>query len=310
MPFLSKLAQSLLSQRFVAGRDRQAQLTQSDSLRVCGAAGCTSGWTKPWKSYRRPVFEDSWGCSNHCLQTIVLGSVRRELGGSEYNNETPHQHRIPLGLVLLAQGWITHPQLQHALTAQRAAGQGRIGEFLVDHCGLSEERIARGLGVQWNCPVLSLECFTPRTMALMMPKRFLSEFGMVPVRMAGSSILYVAFQQKMDASAALALEQMTGLKVECGLLPSTQFELAQNAIMAAQSVPVQLRPFEDADSLTLSIVKLLERVQPVASRLVRIHQYVWLRVWKEKEGRVEHQEAGMPDEIEDHIYTTSGYSAE
>ncbi len=32
-----------------------------------------------------------------------------------------HRHRVPIGLVLLAQGWITHDQLKHALEAQRRA---------------------------------------------------------------------------------------------------------------------------------------------------------------------------------------------
>ena len=64
---------------------------------------------------------------------------------------------MPLGLVLLAQGWITHPQLQAALEAQKASGQGRIGDWLQQSCGLPEERVTRGLGVQWSCPVLALD---------------------------------------------------------------------------------------------------------------------------------------------------------
>ena len=105
---------------------------------------------------------------------MVRAAIRRETG--EMNGvgvDVPHRHRVPLGLVLLAQGWITHPQLQAALEAQKQTGQGRIGDWLVQSCGLAEERVTRGLGVQWSCPVLAMNGFSPSAMALVMPKRFI-----------------------------------------------------------------------------------------------------------------------------------------
>jgi len=235
---------------------------------------------------------------------MVANSVRREMGdGFDGLREEPHRHRVPLGLVLLAQGWITQPQLQSALAAQRASGGGRIGEWLTKHCGLPEERIARGLGVQWNCPVLSLNGFSARQMALVMPKRFVAEFGLIPIRTAGSTILYVAFQDSLKPTATLGLEQMCGLKVESGLLAETQLESARARVLAAESVPVRMRLVPDGDEMTSAIVKLLEQKQPVKSRLVRMEQYFWLRLWKE--------EAAVPaegtlqatiEDTEDHVF--------
>jgi hypothetical protein len=320
MPFLGKFASSLLSARTAQAKSLRQAAQGLGRIRfsegslatlpvavqgtVCGAPGCTNGWMKPWKSRQRPVFEDDWGCSARCLHTMVYAAVRREMGDATSDAaEVPHRHRVPLGLVLLAQGWITHPQLQAALAAQRESGEGKIGEWLTRHCGLPEERIARGLGVQWNCPVLSLQGFSPRTMAMVMPKRFVAEFGLIPVRAAGSTILYVAFQEKLKAAAALGLEQMCGLKVESGLLTTTQMESARTRVLAAESVPVRIRQVNDADGLTIAIVKLLEQKQPVGARLVRIHQYYWMRVWTE--------EASMPsrggtqttiEDTEDHIF--------
>ena len=37
----------------------------------------------------------------------------------------------------------------------------------------------------------------------------------------------------------------------------------------------------DADELTAAVAKMLEAKQPVASRLVRVHGYYWLRMWLE-----------------------------
>jgi hypothetical protein len=188
---------------------------------------------------------------------------------------------IAFGLVLLAQGWITHPQLQTALEAQRNSGHGRIGDWLAQSCGLDEERITRGLGMQWSCPILAREGFSPAAMALVMPRRFVTEFGLLPLRVAGSSLLYMAFENRMDAAAALAVEQMSGLKVESGLLGATEFAEVRAGLLAAKSVPVETSLQRDADALTTSIVKILENRQPIASRMVRVHGLYWLRLWLE-----------------------------
>ena len=253
-----------------------------DAPRTCGAPDCAGGWSAPWKNRRRPIFEQEWGCGSRCLAKLVEAAVRRETGdGLRTDSEAPHRHRVPLGLVLLAQGWITHPQLQSALDAQRASGSGRIGDWLVQGCGLEEERIAHGLGVQWNCPVLSVEGYSPSAMALAMPKRFVAEFGLVPLRIAGSRLLYVAFEESMNAAVALGLERMSGLKVESGLLPGSQFRSARERILAADAVRVENEQVADKDALSAAITRALEQQKPLASRLVRVHQYYWLRMWLE-----------------------------
>jgi hypothetical protein len=261
---------------------RECGPAMDPGARTCGAPGCNSSWIRPWRNRKRPIFEEEWGCSSKCLRTMVRAAIRRETG--EVNGvgvDVPHRHRVPLGLVLLAQGWITHPQLQAALEAQKQTGSGRIGDWLVQSCGLAEERVTRGLGVQWSCPVLAMNGFSPSAMSLVMPKRFISEFGLVPLRVAGTSLLYLAFENKTDAATALGLEQMTGLKVESGLLNSTQFQTAKKAVLEAESVPMTLENAADADELAAKLTKVLEGRQPLASRLVRVHQYYWMRVWME-----------------------------
>lgn len=38
---------------------------------------------------------------------------------------------------------------------------------------------------------------------------------------------------------------------------------------------------EEPDALAARITAILEQKQPVASKLVRMHQYLWLRLWLE-----------------------------
>jgi hypothetical protein len=297
MPVLAKLRARGMTARDAA---RDSILLGGDSFResppaiahtpsaerMCGAPGCAGKaavrWALPWKSRQRPIFEQEWGCGTRCIHALVEAAVRRETAEPErWDGEAPHRHRVPLGLVLLAQGWITHPQLQSALESQRASGRGRIGDWLTSSCGLGEERIARGLGVQWSCPVLSTEGFSPAAMAPVLPKRFIAEFGLLPMRVAGSRLLYLAFEERMDAATALGVEQMSGLKVESGLLPGSQFHAARAALLAAEAVPVRMQAVADRDALTRGIASALQELQPLASRLVRVHQYYWLRMWLE-----------------------------
>jgi hypothetical protein len=313
MPLLEKSVGSATPGRDAAifGQDSYRPATSAPGAatkkkRMCGAPGCHA-WTLPWKSRNRPIFEQEWGCSARCLSALVQAAVRRETGdGVRGGVDEVHRHRVPLGLVLLAQGWISHPQLQMALEAQKASGRGRIGDWLTQNCGLGEERIARGLGAQWNCPVLTMENFSPAEMALAMPKRLIAEFGQIPVRVAGSRLLYLAFEERMNAAVALGMEQMRGLKVESGLLPGTQFKTARAAVLAADAVPVQMKLASDRDALTAAIVQVLGQKQPVAARLVRVHQYYWLRMWLETGAM---QGAGsLPrsmEDVEDYLFLTT-----
>jgi len=273
--------------------------------RSCGNAECTGGWTRPWRNSRRPVFEGQWGCSGRCVLTMVRAAVRRELSdGGASMPAVPHRHRVPLGLVMLAQGWITHIQLQKALSAQRRSGTGRIGDWLISECGLNAEQITRGLSMQWGCPVLTTDGFSSEAMALVMPKAFAQEFGILPLRLAGSQILYLGFADQLDASAAFAIEQMTELKVVSGVVEGGQFESARRRMLASNGVDVKSETTEDRDEVAVKITAILEQRQPILSRLVRVHHYYWLRLWLERGavGKVGSLPATSED-VKDYLFT-------
>jgi Type II secretion system (T2SS), protein E, N-terminal domain len=281
----------------------QASVRQVQQRRLCGNAECMSGWTMPWRNRRRPIFEAQWGCSGRCVLAMVRTAVRRELGDGALS-PTLHRHRVPLGLLMLAQGWITHPQLQRALAAQRENGWGRIGEWLMSECGLEPEQIVRGLSMQWGCPVLTTEGFSPEAMALVIPKVLVEKFGLLPLRVAGSRILYLGFADRLDASAAFATEQMMELKVESGVVEGASFEAARQRLLACDGVEAKLETAEDNDAMAARITAILEQKQPIASRLVRLHQYYWLRMWLESGalGRTGNLPVTSED-VKDYVFT-------
>jgi hypothetical protein len=257
----------------------------------------------PWRSRKRPIFEDHWGCSGRCVLEIVRAAVRRESASQMTNTPMQHNHRMPLGLLLLAQGWVTHPQLQYALDVQRQQG-GRIGEILVAECGLEADKITRGLSLQWSCPVLSANGFSPREMALVAPKLFVEQWGALPVRVAGSRILYLGFEDRLDATVAFALEQMTGLKVESGLMKTEEYEASRIALLGSNAVELREETCGETDGMIARITALLEQKQPVASKLVRVHHGYWLRLWLETGTKSQHGTLPLHGEdMLDYVFT-------
>jgi hypothetical protein len=270
-----------------------------EHAKVCAHTDCAGGWRTSWWRRRRPLFEGQWTCSGRCVLAIVRATVRREMGEGVPTAPIPHRHRVPLGLLMLAQGWITQEQLRHSLDAQRERGAGRIGDWLKSECGLEAEQVTRGLSMQWGCPVLTMDGFMPETMALVMPGLFVERFGLVPLRVAGARILYIGSADRLDASVALALEKMTDLKVEGGVIEEAQFEGARSRLLASDSIETKQESFADNDAMIGRITALLERNQPVASRFARVHQFYWLRMWLESgtQGRV----GSLPPTSEDMI---------
>jgi len=280
-----------------------------ETLRIaCGNRVCDGGWTPPWKSRRYPFFEGKWACSHGCLLAMVRQAIAREIGGGELervgDDTVQHRHRIPLGLVLLGQGWITHPQLRKALEMQRLKGSGRIGDWLISECGLRDEWITRGLSVQWNCPVLATEGFSPETMARAIPRPFIEEYGILPVRIAARRILYVGFQDHLDASSAFAVEQMSGLRTVCGVIGEARYRKARESVLGCRPVEWKRVRVADRDALARSIERAIDQQKPTSSRLVRLHKYYWLRLWQESEGSVRTaRQVPSPGEAADYLFT-------
>ena len=246
---------------------------------TCANPGCGTGWLHLWRSRSAPVFEGGWNCSAGCTASRVAAAVSRELDGRGSSQES-HRHRIPLGLVMLEQGWITSVQLRQALDAQRVAKAGRLGQWLVRQQGVSEQLVTRALGLQWSCPVLPLEFHDAEALAVLVPRLFADAFGVLPLRVAAGQLLYLGFEDRLDPIVALAVERMSGLRVESGLVAESQFGLAHTRMLSAKFPAVELVEAVSEQALAHALSKAIEQARPVESRLVRVHDCLWLRMWR------------------------------
>ncbi len=245
---------------------------------TCANPGCGSGWLHLWRSRLTPVFEAGWTCSPACTAQRVEAAVSRELNGRG-NAQQGHRHRVPLGLVMLEQGWITSGQLRQALDAQKAAAVGRLGYWLVRQQGVSEHQVTRALGLQWSCPVLPLEFHDTEALTVLVPRLFVDAFGALPLRVAAGRLLYLGFEDRVDPVAALAVERMSGLRVESGLVQESLFTSAHSRMLSAKFPSVELIEASSEPAVAHALAKSIERARPAESRLVRVHDCLWLRMW-------------------------------
>jgi len=276
----------------------------SPFLPQCGNPNCKSGWLRLWRSREVPVFEGKWVCSTVCAREMIEAAVLRE---ARDGNLSPamHQHRVPLGLLLFSKGHITQEQLKRALEAQKKAGSGRLGEWLVRQKAVEQEQLVRALGAQWGCPVLSADIFHAAAMAPALPRLLADSFGALPLRVAGRSLLYVAFESRPDPCIALALERMTGLKCETGILRDSEFERAHGALLRAPFPRVRLLEATSLRGAAHAMTAMVEESRPAEARLVRVHNYFWLRLWKKSPSAGQKHSLPAAGDIEDMVCSFS-----
>lgn len=246
---------------------------------VCGNPPCRTGWLQIFRRRSTPRFEGTWACSPACMERIIAEAVRTQIENWEPSlAERPL--RMPLGLILLSRGWINQQDLQEALTAQRAARQGRIGEWLRRLHGISEETIAKGLAIQWNCAVLPSGVPALRYAPSYMPVYLRNRYGLALLREGPDASLYLAGKYRAEHAAARALEHMLGEPVHAAFLEDSAWRpLYGNATDRTELY------LPDRDGVVACISELVEDARPTDARLIRIHDHLWLRMWLAARGR-------------------------
>jgi hypothetical protein len=194
-------------------------------------------------------------------------------------------HRVPLGLLLLSRQQLTTEQLRAALARQLAAGEGRIGDWLL-HLGFASERqITAAVARQWACPMLSNETaplgaghFLP------IPWLLLECFHMIPVAFAGTTrTLLMAFSEEIDYSVLYGLEQILDYRTQaCFVCPS----VLQKGLRALRerdgARDVVLERLEDVGECARVIGSYATRTGAEEVRLAHCGAHLWIRLAGER----------------------------
>jgi hypothetical protein len=220
--------------------------------------------------------DEKFYCQPRCLETALVAQIARL---RNIPQPVPPPNRIPLGLLMVARGKLTHVEVRAALEAQRRAGYGKIGDWLEKLGFASEQEVTAALAVQWGCPLVSSFDLGIVDMPGSIPLPILESFQMLPANYtAATNTLYLAFGERVDHAALYTIERT----LDCRTQPC----VAQRRKIACRlddlrqmprpgDVEFVTRDFGEMARITSSYVN---RVNPEQVRICRMGSFIWLRL--------------------------------
>lgn len=242
----------------------------------CNAPGAARIWQR-----RPPIrVQRAWLCSPQCVERearLIFDQV-----ASQPPSPIPH-HRVPLGLLMLAHGYLDETQLQTALEAQQRAGQGKIGEWLQAMNFATERQVVAALGVQWACPPLALREASDAGCVNLLPCALSRHLRIMPVRfVASTGVLYLALSERVDYRVLSAIEEM----LDCRTVPCLVSDRWMNRMLEGAQTPEPAVRMFDRISGSAEMARItasyVARVGAEQVRIVRCGSYIWVRLAAEK----------------------------
>lgn len=246
----------------------------------CALATCTAPKSLWYRLRYRPsgaFLQGDYYCHPQCLETALIG----HLGRLRATASSPQPlSRIPLGLLMVARGKLTHLEVRAALEAQRQAHSGKIGEWIEKLGFATEQEVTSALALQWGCPVAA--SFDPSTIQSPgdIPLPILEAFQMLPVNYAASTnTLYLAFGERVDHAALYAIERI----LDCHTQPcvagrksiARQLEFMRQLPRLSD---VEFGPVGDLAEMGRIAASYSARLTPRSVRLCRVGRFIWLRL--------------------------------
>jgi Type II secretion system (T2SS), protein E, N-terminal domain len=232
-----------------------------------------------WHRVLRPrigtLLHGQFYCSPECLENALMGQISR-LRMMAPAVQPPN--RIPLGLLMVARGKLTHLEVRAALEAQRRARYGNIGDWIEKLGFASEQDVMAALALQWGCPVASSFDFSADN-SHTIPLPILEAFRMIPFNYAASTkTLYLAFGARVDHAALYALEKVLECRTQpCVASPKNIARRLEHLRQVPHPCDVEFftRDFSEMARITSSYIS---RVNPDEVRLSRAGRFIWLRL--------------------------------
>jgi hypothetical protein len=223
------------------------------------------------------VVRGSRYCLENCLERALSEALQWVRSSSQ---PVRFSHRIPLGLLLLSRQQLTVEQLRTALESQRAAGHGKIGEWLQALGFVNELQVTAALARQWSCPVLRTSSLSPPGRIPKIPSKLLESFLMMPVDyVEATSTLHIAFAQGVDYSVLYAIEQMAGCRTK-PCMASTSLVRERLRTMSEDRTETEVvfdRVADDAEFSRI-IQSYSTRVAATEIRLAVCSPHLWVRL--------------------------------
>lgn len=249
---------------------------------VCANPGCRAtsmfGISKRHKGVR--LFEQ-WFCGPDCFERGAHSKILELL--ATRRQEKPIALRMPLGLVLLSRGILTHDQVKVALDQQKETGQN-FGDVVQQLGFATQQNITAGVAAQWNCPVFSLKEH-PVPTEIHIPKILLEQYGMLPVHFSEiGRKLMVGFVSRVHHGMLYTIEQMTSCVAAPCFITANEYRqrLQLLSLSSAENELVFDHDHADRDNATVEIAKLVRnyvnQLGAAEARLGICRDYLWARM--------------------------------
>ena len=246
----------------------------------CGLGSCAgpgSSFSRLWRQSSGASLQGVFYCRRECLETALLAQLARLYA---LPPSSPPANRIPLGLLMVARGWLTHEQVVAALQAQQRARTGQIGEWFEKLGFATPQQVTAALGLQWGCPVtLSLESASPMPFGPI-PLPILEAFQMIPLQFTpASNTLCIAFGQRVDHAALYAIEKLLACRTQ-PCVAGRQAVADELIRMRQQPRPRELEfgLMRDFDEIGRVGVSYMLKLGADEARLGRVGNFIWLRL--------------------------------
>jgi Type II secretion system (T2SS), protein E, N-terminal domain len=247
----------------------------------CALASCP-GLQSLWQRFQkrhRPngtFLQGVFYCQPQCLETALLGQLSR-LRVMAPPSQPPN--RIPLGLLMVARGKLTHLEVRAALEAQRRARYGKIGEWIEKLGFATEQEVTTALALQWGCPVA--RSFDPSVIpSPVIPLPILEAFQMLPLNYgSATNTLYIAFGERVDHAALYGIEKVLACRTQpCVAGRKTIARQLDLMRQLPRPSDVEFGPMNDLAEMGRIAASYTARLTPEQVRLTRIGRFIWLRL--------------------------------
>ncbi len=244
----------------------------------CANGNCTAQSFVQTMSKRltRLRLNEDWYCSPDCFENGARKKIV-ELRAT-HKQEKPQSLRMPLGLLLVSRGLLTHEQLKTALDQHRATGVS-FGDIVQDLGFATQQHVTAAVAAQWACSVFSLgDRQLPAEIHI--PKCLLEHYEMLPVHFSDiGRRLMVGFVTRVQHHMLYTVEQLTSCNVTPCFISATEYRKHMQSMAQLETKNDLL--FEGNNSVS-EIAKLVRNYAcqsgSEGARFGMCRDHLWVRI--------------------------------
>jgi len=254
----------------------------SDPKTACALPSCSElkrHWTR-LHSQPGALLDGRFYCRPQCLEKALVGHISRLLAMTQ---PLPPPNRIPLGLLMVARGKLTHTEVRAALEAQRRGSYCKIGDWFEKLGFATEQDVTAALALQWGCPVVSSFDLAVDLAGVgspgAIPLPILEAFQMLPANFAtATNTLYLAFGERVDHAALYAIERTLGCRTQPCVAGRKRISRQIESLRHTNRPNDVEFVTHDLGEMARIASSYINRLSPEQTHISRLGHFIWLRL--------------------------------